>query len=590
MRGIPCSPGVAVGPAWVVAPVPRSAEPAATTGGPSAAAGEGSDPVRELARLREAVARVGEVVGWLRERVAVQAGAEAAGIFEAHALILEDPELWAALEETLREGKTAARAVEEVFAAYGARLAALEDPYLAGRAADLQDLASQVLAELSGRREPAIRLDRPSIVVARELTPSQTAGLDAEFVLGICTAGGGPTSHAAILARSLGIPAVVGLSEELLDRVRPGVEVLLDGSTGEVMVSPPPERVAWARREMARGRRAVAPDPAPARTREGRRVEVGANVGGLEEACLAFSLGADGLGLVRTEFLFQNREQPPSEEEQYLVYRDLVEVAGGRPVLLRTLDVGGDKPLRYLDLPAEANPFLGERGLRLCLARPEVWRDQIRAAIRAAVHGQLWLLVPMVTTAAEAAAARALVAAQAAELGLAVPRVGFMLEVPGAVLSLEALAPHADFFSLGTNDLAQYTMAADRTHPRVAPLADALQPAVLFLVREAVRRARAAGRWLGVCGEAAGDPEAVPLLVGLGVDELSVAPRLVPVVKAAVRGLDAGRAARLAHSCLRLPDAAAVRAAVRAWAGGGDGKAAGGAAPPSVAGSPEELG
>jgi phosphocarrier protein FPr len=386
-------------------------------------------------------------------------------------------------------------------------------------------------------------------------------------VLGVALAGGSPTSHAAILVRSLGIPAVVAAGAGLLD-VPDGTPLVVDGTAGRVLVDPPTGVVAGYRtrqRELADERaRDAAEAPREAVTRDGRRVVVGANVGSVADARAAATAGADGAGLVRTEILFLDRDRPPTAEEQEREYLAVLDAFAGRPVTIRTLDVGGDKPLRYLPQPPEANPFLGVRGVRLSLTRPDLLRTQLAAVCRAAARGPVRVMVPMVSVVEEVLAVRRLLTEAAAPgpvpAGL---RVGVMVEVPAVALNVEAFLPHVDFLSIGTNDLTQYTLAAERGHPALAALADPLDPAVLRLVGETA--SRAAGRaTVSVCGEVAADPLAVPVLVGLGVQELSVAPSAVAGTKAAVRRLDSGACVELARRCLAATGAAEVRALVRA--------------------------
>jgi len=389
-------------------------------------------------------------------------------------------------------------------------------------------------------------------------------------VVGIATALGGPTSHSAILARSLGIPAVVGLGRAVLE-IAEGATVIVDGEGGTVRSDPEQAQIAEAERraESFRASEAAARAEAtrPAITRDGTSIEVLANVGQPSDVEAALDVGAEGVGLLRTEFLFIGRDTMPSEQEQEAAYRAIAEPLGGRPLILRTLDVGGDKPLPYLPVPAEANPFLGLRGLRLGLARPDVLRTQLRAILRVAADHPVKVMFPMVTSFAELRAAKGLVKEARHEVegaGGRVPsqlEVGIMVEVPAAALSAEVFAPDVDFFSIGTNDLTQYTLAAERGNERVAGFADALHPAVLRLIRMTVQGARSYGRMVGVCGEIAGDPVAVPILLGLGVRELSAAPPAVPRVKRAVRETDLGSARTLADRVLALDSAEAVRTA-----------------------------
>jgi phosphocarrier protein FPr len=388
--------------------------------------------------------------------------------------------------------------------------------------------------------------------------------LDASLVTGIATAGGSATAHAAILARALGLPAVVGLGPALLG-IADGTDVLLDGRAGTVVADPPADlqREAAEQRERDQRRRAAARERMlePGALRDGTRIEVFANLGAVGEAARAVELGAEGVGLLRTEFLFLDRPSLPDEHEQADTLRQIAVGLGGRPLVVRTLDAGADKPLPALPMPAEANPFLGVRGIRLTLAREEVLETQFRAILRVAAEHPLKVMLPMVATVAEVEAARKVLARARETVGLAAdPELGIMVEVPAAALTAAVLAEHVDFFSIGTNDLTQYTMAAERGDPRLAGLLDGAQPAVLRLIKETVDAAAAHGCWVGVCGELAGDPEAAVLLAGLGVTELSMAPPLIAEVKAALRRVSLPEAAAAADRALRAADAGAARA------------------------------
>ena len=558
LRGIPGSPGLAVGGAvhlrrGAVA-VPR--EPAA-------------DPDAEFARLDAALAATRREMQAARESVAARTGGQyEAGIFDAHLLFLSDEALLDPARRGIRAGKNAADAWDSAVAGVEAEWEQLTDSYQRERVRDLDSIRTDVLGHLlgTGRGE----LAGPGIVVAAELTPADTAGFDPAVVRGIATATGGPTSHAAILARALGIPAVLGLGPDLL-AVPEDTQLLLDGDQGSVQVAPGAADLAAAgeaaeqrRRAGQRARRRAAE---PAVTADGTRIEVAANAGSPEDVRQAVAAGADGIGLLRTEFLFLDAARMPTEAEQAAVYAELAQILDGRPMIVRTLDVGADKPLPYLPREAEPNPALGERGIRLGLARTDVLLTQLRAVLRVAASHPLRLMFPMVATEQEVRAALGLVGqARAALAAEGVPgpaqgamEVGIMIEVPAAALTAARLAPALDFFSVGTNDLTQYTMAADREVSAVAALGDGLQPAVLTLIGRAAAAAAAAGRWTGVCGELAADPLAVPLLLGLGVRELSVSPAAVAAVKETVRATNLAAAAELAAHALDLASAEAVR-------------------------------
>jgi phosphocarrier protein FPr len=566
LRGIPGSPGLAVGGAVHLrrsaVQVPR--EPAA-------------DPGAELARLDTALEATRREVQAARESVAARTGEQyEAGIFDAHLLFLADEALLDPARRGIREGRNAADAWDRAVTDVEREWERLTDSYQRERVRDLDSLRTDVLGHLLGARRG--ELSGPGIVVAGELTPADTAGFDPAVVRGIATAAGGPTSHAAILARALGIPAVLGLGPDLL-AVPEATQLLLDGDQGSVQVAPgradlaAADQAADQRRQAGQRARQRAGEPAV--TADGTVIEVAANAGSSEDVRHAVQEGADGIGLLRTEFLFLDASSMPTEAEQAAVYADLAGILAGRPMIVRTLDVGADKPLPYLPREAEPNPALGLRGIRLGLARTGVLLTQLRAVLRVAAGHPLKIMFPMVATEDEVRTALGLVEQARRTLaaeGVAVPaegavEVGIMIEVPAAALTAARLAPIVDFFSVGTNDLTQYTMAADREVSAVASLNDALHPAVLTLIGRAAAAAQAAGRWTGVCGELGADPLAVPLLLGLGVRELSVSPGAVATVKETVRATDLTAAAELARQALDLASADAVRDLVRSRVG-----------------------
>jgi phosphoenolpyruvate-protein phosphotransferase/dihydroxyacetone kinase phosphotransfer subunit len=561
LTGLPGAPGIVSGPA-------RHLRPAV----PEIPTGSSGDPEAEWAALERALEHVRAEIGAARDSVEARAGEYSAAIFDAHLLFLDDDALLGPTRRAIfEEGRNAAEAWYAASEAVAADYRSLDDDYMRARAEDLTGVARQVVAALTGAAGvPSLAL--PGIVVAADLTPADTAALDRQLAHGIATAAGSPTSHSAILARSLGIPAAVGLGEALLE-VPEDTALLLDGDVGVLYVKPADELVAEygrqsaVREEAAREARARAAEPAL--TRDGHPVEVVANIGSPDDVPAALANGAEGVGLLRTEFLFLERDSMPSEDEQYAAYNRIAEALEGRPLVLRTLDVGADKPLPYLPAQTEANPFLGVRGIRLALARPELLETQLRAALRtSAEHPVLKVMFPMVATLEEYRQARSALERVREELeraGTAVPEeleIGVMIEVPAAALAAEVFAPEVDFFSLGTNDLTQYTMAAERGNASVAGLADALHPSVLRLIRTVAEAASRHDRWVGVCGELASDPTAVPVLVGLGITELSANAPAIPAVKQAVRGIDTAVARALADEALKLASAAEVRALV----------------------------
>jgi phosphocarrier protein FPr len=516
----------------------------------------------EQARLASALESARGQLADLHRTVAERADASEAAIFEVHRELLSDPGLLASVHAAIARGLSAAQAWQEATAEQAAELAELADALLAERAADMRDVSERVLRLLTGVEAAPALPSEPVVVLAYDLTPSETAAFDPRHVLGFCTAVGGPNAHTAILARALGLPAVVGAGPGLR-AVEPGTPLILDGTAGTLTINPPADVIAAVRlrqhQEQADKLAALQAAASPAVTLDGRRVEVAANIGGLADARQAAATGAEGVGLLRTEFLFLERSSAPDEDEQWAVYRDIALALTGRPVIVRTLDIGGDKPLPYLELPAEANPFLGERGIRLCLAHPELLERQLRAILRAASAGPLRIMFPMVADLDELCAARALLETLRAELGAPPVEIGIMVEVPSAALMADAFAPEVDFFSIGTNDLTQYTLAMDRTHPTLAARADGLHPAVLRLIAQTVEAAHAAGKWVGVCGELAADPLAVPILVGLEVDELSVSVPAVPTVKAQIRSLQLAECKQRAREALACATALQVR-------------------------------
>ena len=572
VQGLPGSPGRAVGKARLLHAVPLDV--------PDGCAG---DPAAEWAALQRALAAAADDIRRTQGSLAARAGDYEAAIFGAHLLFLEDEALLGpARAAVLEQGRGAARAWADAVAAGAAAWEALDDAYLRARAADLRAVGDQVLRHLldvpseqgaaDGARRADIAESSPSITVAADLTAAETAALDPSRVRGLACAFGGPTSHSAILARALGIPAVVGAGRALLS-VAEGTVLMLDGESGTITVDPPASvlRASDARRAKDARESAAARARAgqPAVTRDGVAVKVTANIAAPGDVAAAVAAGADGVGLLRTEFLFLASDHLPAEDEQERAYRAVAEGLGGRPFTLRTLDAGADKQLPYLPLEPEQNPFLGLRGIRLGLRHPELLAGQLRAALRVAAAHPLRIMFPMVSTVEEVRRAGEILATARESLvaaGVALPErveVGIMVEVPATALMIEAFVPYVDFFSLGTNDLAQYVLAADRGNSAVAALADALHPAVLRLIDRTARAAAQGGRGVAVCGEVAGEPLAIPLLVGLGVTELSMAAARIPLAKQTVRDSDAAAARQLAEEALDVESAAAVRRLAR---------------------------
>lgn len=557
---LPVIAGVSASPGFVVGRLHRFSV-ASLTAPADAPAGS---PAQEHARSAAAVARVREELQAQHDALRAAGRGDQAAIFRAHAALLTDPDLLAEVGAAIVGGQGAAAAWAQACSVRVAELARLADARLAGRAADYRDLEQRLLRALLGAAPAETAWpDEPVILLADDLAPSDTARLDPRRVLGFCTAAGGPTSHTAIIARSLGLPAVVGAGAALAG-ARAGTVAILDGTGGRLHLDPDAAALADAAAfaaELARGRaRETSACFQPALMTDGHRIEVVANIGRADEAAAAVAAGAEGVGLLRTEFLFIGRADAPDEEEQFAAFRTMTAALGGLPLIIRTLDIGGDKVVPYLNLPKEDNPFLGVRGIRLCLRQPELFRTHLRAIYRAAATGPVKLMFPMIATLEDWRAARDCAEAVRRELAAPPVELGIMIEVPAAVLLAPELAREVDFFSIGTNDLTQYTLAIDRLHPELGRAADEFNPAVLRLIDQTVRAATAADKWVGVCGGLAGDPRAAVLLAGLGVAELSVSPPALAAVKARLRAVSRAAAAAFARRALACATAAEVRA------------------------------
>ncbi|WP_052668947.1 phosphoenolpyruvate--protein phosphotransferase [Nitriliruptor alkaliphilus] len=557
LHGLAASPGLAVGP------VHRLDGPDL----PTVPARRVDDTAPERRRLDAALTAAATTISRSRDELTRRAGGDAGEMLTAHLLLLEDPLLLDPATAAITEDRLdAASAWHRAVTALADTYAGLEDPYLAERAADVRAVGAEVLTRLLGI--DAALPPPHGVLVAHDLAPADAARIDPDRVDAIVTAVGSPTSHAALIARSLGIPTVVAAGPAAT-RLTDGTQVIVDGTRGLIHVDPDPDELAGARSTIADQRadaevaRREAADPAT--TRDGTHIEVVANIGVAGDAARAYAAGADGVGLLRSELLFLDRAAAPDEDEQVEVYGQACRALAGRPVVLRTLDVGGDKPLPYLELPEELNPFLGTRGLRLGLERPALLTTQLRAALRVAAEHPLRVMLPMVSTVAEIHAARRLLEEARTQLradGLTVAddlQLGAMVEVPALALLADDVVAEVDFLSIGTNDLTQYVMAAERGNSAVAHLADPLHPAILGLVRTVCDAGARAGVPVAVCGDLASDPAAVQVLVGLGVRELSVPPPAVPAVKRAVRAVDLEEAREVADRALAAGSAPAVR-------------------------------
>lgn len=548
IRGVAAAPGIAAGPVFHF-------------GQPDA---DFDDAQTEKLSLREALdcarAQLNDLCTQMKNK---QLATEAA-IFEAHIELMDDPELAEAVQARIQAGESVLRAWKAAVEDRAAAIAALPDALLAARADDMRDVGKRVLRLMMGLDEKSISLpDYPVIVLANELSPSDTAAFDPQRVLGFGIVTGGPTSHIAILARAMGLPAVVGADESILSLPENTV-VILNGNDGTLIANPSQEQLAEAHQAQQRWldmrRSAQAQSGLPAVTVDGHHVDVTANAGSVRDAEEAVKQGGDGIGLLRTEFLFLDRETAPGEDEQYSVYRAIAQTMGQRPVIIRTLDIGGDKPLAYIQLKPEMNPFLGERGIRLCLNNPELFRVQLRAILRAAPAGNLRIMFPMVSDISEVRQARSLVEELRQDLDAPPVQIGIMIEVPSAAILADRIAPEVDFFSIGTNDLTQYTLAVDRAHAALAAKNDGLHPAVLRLIAQTIDAAHRYGKRADLCGELGSDPAAIPILVGLGIDELSVSIPAIPTVKALIRTLNMADLQPFARQALECATAQEVRA------------------------------
>lgn len=557
LHGRNAAPGVAVGPVFrVVAPEALPIEDRRE--GPAA---------DEVSRLEDALARTVSQLNELAERVSGEVGPDEAEIFEAHASFADDPELRANAEDAITEGASAERAIIGAFDEFRDLLVASESEYLSARADDIADVRDRVVALLQGVDVGAPLPVVPSVIVAETLTPSQTAQIPREMILAIITETGSPTSHAAILARALGVPAVVAV-EGLTAAVARDAVVAVDGSNGDVWVDPDPdqrERLETRAREAADRRRLLEDlKDVPGATADGKHIELAANIGSTDDLSGAVEFGAEGSGLVRTEFLFIDRQKAPSVEDQVEFYRQVAAAFPGNRVVFRTLDVGADKPLPFIDREPEENPALGVRGIRLSLLRDELFRFQLQALLRVAAMddvGQVAIMFPLVSLPSELQRAREIVTEVAEHEGISLEgiEIGAMVEVPVAALAANRLARHADFLSIGTNDLVQYLFAADRLVGDVTHLTDPCEPEVLRLIGNVVEAGHRQGAWVGVCGEAASDPAFAMALVGLGVDELSMTSPAIPEIKDALRRVDAQECSDAVDRAMKADDAAAAR-------------------------------
>ena len=564
LRGIPVSAGVCRGKILVLdrpddTSIPRRELSEAELPG-------------QLRRFEQALTETRHQILEVQGKVSQGMGAQDASIFDAHLLVLEDPTLIDEVTKFIhREKVTAEYAFHQVAEKYSATLAAIADEYLRERAADMRDVSERILQNLLGRREEIDlrHLQEPCIIISHDLTPSRTAVLDKKMVLGFATDVGSKTSHTAIMARSLRIPAIVGLGDASR-QLHTGQYALLDGYNGQLVLNPTDQTLfeygQLVRKQVSLEEKLRDAYDQPAVTLDGVRFTLSANIEQAADAEAVLASGAEGVGLFRTEYLFINRDSLPTEEEQYQAYRQIATALKPSAVIIRTLDLGGDKFLSHLQIPQEMNPFLGWRAIRYCLQEKEIFRHQLRAILRAAVEGNIKLMYPMISGLDELNQANALVETCRAELRAeGIPcaaqlEIGAMIEIPSAVLAAGALAKRVKFFSIGTNDLIQYTLAVDRLNEKIAHLYEPTHPAIVRLIKMTADAGRARGIWTGVCGEMAGEPVLTPLLLGLGVDELSAAPSLVPRIKHLIRRLKFSDCKELAAFALKSESAAEILA------------------------------
>lgn len=562
-NGIAAAPGFAIGRAFV-----KSENLIAY----SRQAISGEKVESEVERLKQSIQAARLELEAIKDKVGKEIGEEEAQIFEAHLMFLQDPEVVGEMEAKIANEKiNAEAAVEDVKDQLVAIFQSMDNEYMRERAADLRDVCQRILKKLLGvKDEMPEGVNEPIILVAHDLTPSDTAQLDKDKVKGFATNIGGRTSHSAIMARTMEIPAVVGLSS-ITAEIHTGNMIIIDGFTGEVHIRPD-EALIKSYEEKQKNYLKQKDEWAklvdqPTETSDGHHVELAANIGTPQDAVQALGQGAEGVGLFRTEFLYMERDQFPSEEEQFEAYKSVALTMGQkRPVVIRTLDIGGDKELSYLSLQKELNPFLGYRAIRLCLGNPELFKVQLRALLRASAFGNIKIMYPMIATLSELRKANQLLEEVKEELRSAAIafneeiEVGIMIEVPAAAMIADQLAKEADFFSIGTNDLIQYTMAADRMNEQVSYLYEPYHPAILRLIRQVIQAAHHEGKWVGMCGEMAGEETAIPILLGLGLDEFSMSATSLLRARHLIKQLDFSLLKEAAHHVLSLESGEEIKA------------------------------
>lgn len=564
LKGIAASAGIAIARAFILEHPDYSISQKQVT-----------DVDAELAKLDAALAQSQTELEAIKARTLQELGEKKAEIFESHLLILNDPELIDPVKEKIKsESVNAEYALNETATQFIQMFENMKSAYLQERAADMRDVTKRILKHLLGLNyvSPS-EISEEVIVVAEDLTPSDTAQLNRKYVKGFTTNIGGRTSHSAIMARSLEIPAVVG-TKNVLSSVQSGDLMIVDGLEGDVIINPTEAIVAQYRAKQEAYAKQVEEwkklRTEPTVSKDGVHVELAANIGTPNDVAGVLDNGGEAVGLYRTEFLYMGRDKLPSEEIQYVAYKSVLEKMEGKPVVVRTLDIGGDKELPYLDLPKEMNPFLGFRAVRLCLDRQDIFRTQLRALLRASVHGNLRIMFPMIATLGEFREAKAVLEEEKAKLeaeGIQVAsniQLGIMVEIPSTAVLADQFAKEVDFFSIGTNDLIQYTMAADRMNERVSYLYQPYNPAILRLIKMVIDAAHREGRWVGMCGEMAGDSTAIPILLGLGLDEFSMSATSILPARSQISKLSRAEMQTLAAKALEMGTAEEVVELVRA--------------------------
>ncbi|WP_368887330.1 phosphoenolpyruvate--protein phosphotransferase [Limosilactobacillus fermentum] len=539
VKGIAASDGIGIAPAYLLVDPDLSYDKVKV-----------DDTVAEYARVEKAFQDSIEELTQIKENAKDRLGEEELGVFDAHIAILSDPEMLGQIKDDIENNHTGAEeAVDKVTTAFADMLAAMTDnAYMQERAADVKDVAKRAMSHLLGKQLPNIAgINSPVVIVAHEITPSDTSQMDAKFVKGIVTDLGGRTSHAAIMSRTLRIPAIVG-SNEITTSVEHGQMMIVDGLNGDAIIDPSDDQVKEyeAKAEAFEAERAEWAKlvDAPSVSKDGKEFEIAANIGTPDDTEDAVKQGADGVGLFRSEFLYMDNDHMPSEDEQFEAYKKAVVGMNGKPVVVRTMDIGGDKPLDYMPLPKEENPFLGYRAIRICLDRPELFKTQLRALVRASEFGPVSIMFPMIATVAELRQAKAIFEEAKAEVQKDHPglgddvKIGMMIEIPLAALNAAQLAKEVDFFSIGTNDLIQYSFAADRGNEAVSYLYQPLNPAFLSLVKHVITSAHENGAKAAMCGEMAGDEMALPLLMGMGLDEYSMSATSILRTRSMMKKLD----------------------------------------------------